>query len=325
MRYTWIDYAKLFSICLVISYHTPPRIDGYAGEVVQMLRMPAFFLIAGYLFRAEKYSSLKAFIKHRSKGLLTPYLSFFVIFYLLWLCIGRQMIGGAECEIPLYRPLVEFVWGSPSVVVATYWFICCLFSIQVIHYLLARSLPTRVLVATVLAMPYINCFIELRDLPWQLKAALDYLPFYTLANLMKPRINTLQRKDLPAAAAAMALALACAYFAGQTDEKWLLTTCHTLGGLAAMPLYILMCKAIERMHPIDGIAEFIGRNTIIILALQNYIIGFIILIAQKTATVHLIESSSLANIIITMAVLALSILPIQWINRYIPFIVGRGS
>ncbi|MEG2151037.1 MAG: acyltransferase family protein, partial [Bacteroidaceae bacterium] len=49
-RYDWIDYAKFISIFLVISFHTPPHVTGYIGELIRQLRMPAFFLISGFLF-----------------------------------------------------------------------------------------------------------------------------------------------------------------------------------------------------------------------------------------------------------------------------------
>lgn len=54
IRYAWVDYAKFFSIFLVVSYHIPHRADGYVGELLSLLRMPAFFMIAGFLFNMNK-------------------------------------------------------------------------------------------------------------------------------------------------------------------------------------------------------------------------------------------------------------------------------
>ena len=90
IRYAWVDYAKFFSIFLVVSYHIPHRADGYVGELLSLLRMPAFFMIAGFLFNTNKFHSLSYFLKHRSIQLLIPYISFFTFFYISWLLFGRD-------------------------------------------------------------------------------------------------------------------------------------------------------------------------------------------------------------------------------------------
>ena len=33
IRYAWVDYAKFFSIFLVVSYHIPHRADGYLSLI----------------------------------------------------------------------------------------------------------------------------------------------------------------------------------------------------------------------------------------------------------------------------------------------------
>lgn len=324
VRYAWIDYAKVISICLVISYHIPPRADGFWADAIQMLRMPAFFLIAGYLFHIDKFTTLWSFIKHRSIQLLIPYASFFLLFYALWLSVGRMMVGGDELEISIWLPLREFVLGTPQIVVAPYWFICCLFVIQIVYYLCARHIPPRWLVVVVLLAPYIPCLYDFGSCPWQLGAAFSYLPFYALANICKSHIQRLSFRHLPLCLIALGAALACVYGYGKCSNLWVQSTLYTLGGLLMMPLYILLCKQIPDASPGNKLAAFIGRNTIIILALQNYIIGFILLLAEKYYEWPLLPSAFVTNVCVTMAVLLISIVPILIINRYLPFIIGRG-
>lgn len=118
IRYAWVDYAKFFSIFLVVSYHIPHRADGYVGELLSLLRMPAFFMIAGFLFNTNKFHSLSYFLKHRSIQLLIPYISFFTFFYISWLLFGRDWIGGNELDIPLWKPLMEFAYGTPVTIIS---------------------------------------------------------------------------------------------------------------------------------------------------------------------------------------------------------------
>ena len=124
-RCVWIDYAKFFSIYLVVIFHTHPYLllDGFIGNFFILLRMPAFFLIAGFLFRLDKFDSFFSFLKHRSKQLLIPYISFFVIFYLLWLAVGRNMLGDDELLINVWHPIKELYLGIPSIICAPYWLV----------------------------------------------------------------------------------------------------------------------------------------------------------------------------------------------------------
>ena len=82
-RKVWIDYAKFVSIFLVVLFHTNPNLDGYIFDFLKLLRMPAFFLIAGLLFDINKWNNFIDFFKHRFKRLIIPYFWFSLIFYVL--------------------------------------------------------------------------------------------------------------------------------------------------------------------------------------------------------------------------------------------------
>lgn len=325
-RYTWIDYAKVISICLVISFHTPPRPDGYWGEVIGMLRMPAFFLIAGFLFKAERFATLCDLVRHRSIQLLVPYASFFFIFYVLWLLVGRSLVGGEDMAVHPLAPLWEFVTGNPVTVVAPCWFLCCLFSMQIIYYLLVKYLPRFWVVIIVLLMPFLNCPLNLYGLPWSLAWAFRYMPFYAIPNLYREQIvGFAGRKWWFVALLTLAAGMGCMSLHYSIENIWVDTLTEIVGGLLLLPTYILLCKGIAHCHPVDFIAEFIGKNTIIILAIQNYIIGVFKIICIHFYGSEFFDGNYVANVSITLAVLLLSIIPILIINRYFPVMIGRGA
>lgn len=325
-RYTWIDYAKVISICLVISFHTPPRPDGYWGEVIGMLRMPAFFLIAGFLFKAERYATLRDFVRHRSIQLLVPYASFFFIFYILWLLIGRDLAGPEDLAIHPLTPLWEFVTGNPVTVIAPCWFLCCLFSMQVIYYILTKYLPHFWVITIVLSMPFLNCLTNLYDLPWSLTWAFRYMPFYAIPNLFRKQIIELTgRKYWLTALSTSIVGMGCMFLHQHIENSWGMTFTEITGGLLLLPIYILLCKTLAHYHPADSFAEFIGKNTIIILPIQNYIIGVFKIVCTHLYGPDFFNGNYAANIFITLAVLLLSVIPILIINRYFPAMVGRGA
>lgn len=325
-RYTWIDYAKVISICLVISFHTPPRPDGYWGEVIGMLRMPAFFLIAGFLFKAERFATLRSFVYHRSVQLLLPYASFFLIFYILWLLVGRSLAGPEDMAIHPLMPLWEFVTGNPKTVVAPCWFLCCLFSMQIIYYLLIKHLPRLGVIAIVLLMPFLNCFDNLYYLPWSLGWAFRYMPFYAIPNLFREQIlGFAGRKCCVVALLALIAGMGCMALHHCIENIWMDTITEIVGGLLLLPIYILLCKSIAHCHPADSVAEFIGKNTIVILPIQNYIIGVFKIVCIHFYGPLFFEGNYAANVLITLAVLLLSVIPIFAINHYFPAMIGRGA
>ena len=324
-RCVWVDYAKVISICLVISYHVPPRNASFIADVVSMLRMPAFFLIAGYLFRIEKFTSLSHFVRHRSTQLLIPYMSFFVLFYILWLLVGRTVVGGDELSIPVWKPLMEFLLGSPSVIVAPYWFICCLYVTQLVYYILAKNISRKYLIAICLLMPYLNCLWNLTSLPWQVSSMVKYLSFYAFANIFKDQISNLGKTDWFNCVLFFFIALLCVYGRSISDNEWLRSTLYTLGGLLMLPLYVWFCKLLPEVSSLMVFSRFIGQNSIVILAIQNYIIGVLILVAKKFYDWPVLCNVTLSNIMVTISVLVLSVIPVVLINRYASFMIGRKN
>ena len=301
IRYAWVDYAKFFSIFLVVSYHIPHRADGYVGELLSLLRMPAFFMIAGFLFNTNKFHSLSYFLKHRSIQLLIPYISFFTFFYISWLLFGRDWIGGNELDIPLWKPLMEFAYGTPVTIIAPYWFICCLFSMQIIYYLLIRQFPKPIVIIIVSICPLLHCIPWTSYLPWNLSAALLYIPFYAFSNMNKDFIQSLTSKHILGAIIAFCITLVCIRY-GNYSNMIFKNIQIVICGLLVMPIYTIFIKAFSHLK-IDKAVSFIGKNTIIILALQNYIIGCFKLYFKS---------------------IIICCLPIKLINSYVPFLVGRG-
>ncbi len=328
-RLPWIDYAKVFSICLVVSYHTPPRPEGFGAEVVSILRMPAFFLIAGFLFNADKFPSFTAFLKHRSRQLLIPYASFSLIFYLFWLAFGRQLAGDTA---PLTTPIMEFLTGQPTLVIAPFWFIFCLFTLQTLYYVLNRILPRGLLFPVCLLLPLI---LAVCDVPrvWQLFNALLYLPFYAFANCFKGEIGTIsfsshKKYILCSLSAALGLIYARTYLVvADVSDVWtdlLRWIMFTSAGILLLPAYICCCKILAKWVGRRPIIEILGKNTIVILALHNYYIGILRLIADRlSGHPHFLEHQPWLNLPVTLLIVFSLYYPILAIDRWAPFLLGR--
>lgn len=319
-RYVWIDYAKFFSIFLVVLYHTKPSLllDSFIGNLLTLLRMPAFFLIAGYLFDIKKYNSLLIFLKHRSKQLLIPYFYFFIIFYFLWIIIGRNMVGSDELSINIYLPIKEFILGTPYIICAPYWFITCLFTIQVIYYLLSKLFNNKFIIFFISIILYIiSNNIYIIDF-WMISKALYFLPFYTFSNVFKVYINNIKYENN----IFISLFLSAILVVYLLLNKNLNYIEYLILGFLILPIYIYCCKTIPKFNG-TKLIELFSKNGIIILALQSYIIGFIKILSYKILGYNIFSIDIVINIFLSVIVILITYYPIIFINKYIPFIIGR--
>ena len=177
-RKPWLDNLKLIAMTLVVVYHTPPRFDNAHEAALFNMGAPVFFFAAGYLFNIARQQDFLTFLKRRARQILIPYTVFFILFYALWLVVGRRMAGPEEQRIALVTPLWQFVQGTPDVVLGPFWFLAALFTMQLIYYPIRRYLEDwwPLVVAVLLNL---SLFV-LPDLPWMrywnLDKAFLYMP-----------------------------------------------------------------------------------------------------------------------------------------------------
>lgn len=324
-RLTWVDLAKVISICLVTSYHTPPPLTGYTAQLIQLLRMPAFFLIAGFLFNGQRFPNLKALLIHRARQLLIPYLAFET------LLIGLTCHDGASIR----EASINALLGHPTVCYPL-WFLVCLFGMQVIHYVglqLTQRLSHKTVLTTKTGLWLLAAYIGICTLlspleltqHFQLNAVIVNLPFYAAANCCKPLVRNIEWRQYKTTAACLAgglLLVALKYSWGEEAGGWLhgaiYYLMHLAAGLLLLPPYIATCKAVGQAIGHQRLVEYLGSNTIVILALHTY---YIIIIS------HLLDLTTVGmwlNPLLTVLIV-LGHLPIIWaINRWMPWLLGRG-
>lgn len=324
-RLGWVDLAKVVSIGLVTSYHTAPALTGYTAALVQLLRMPAFFLIAGLLFDDRRFASLPALLRHRARQLLVPYVAFEALLIALT-CHGWPSVREAVANALLGHPTTCY----------PLWFLVCLFGMQVLHYLGTRLTTllthadwTHHRLALCGAYILVGAVLAHFELPqhFQLNAIVQNLPFYAAANCAKSTIHAVSWRRYTTTAACLAGGLLLVWV------KWAMLSpglswagdalyygVHLAAGLLLLPPYIATCKAVASATGRLRLLEYLGSNTVVILALHTY------LIKALTAAIGLpiLEGHAWLNPVLTVVVV-LTHLPIIWaINRWTPWLLGRG-
>ena len=324
-RQAWIDFAKFFSIFLVVSYHMLPYLAGYWNDTLRLVRMPFFFLISGYLFRADKFPDYKSFFVHRGKQLLVPYFLLSIPFFVVWLLIRKEIMGNEhDINALWYKPILELIEGRPELVLHSFWFLTCLFSIQTIYYFLHRFFDKRVVLVIVLLIPFINCVTDFYKLPWHLDSAFKYLPYYALPHLFKDKIG--EFKNIPAALLSLALFIGLSLFIYDMQNKWLYTALRVITSVSIMPPYILLCRFLSKSltQKSGRVVEYIGKNTLIVLAFHMYILRPIELLICHFMGDAFFDGRYYLNLIVSFAVVLLCMIPAYLINKYTPFMIGKG-
>ena len=335
-RKAWLDNLKMLAMFLVVVYHTPPRYDNAHEAALFNMGAPVFFFAAGYLFNIAKQRDFLSFLRHRARQLLVPYTTFFVIFYALWLIVGRRMAGPEEQAIDTLTPLWQFFQGTPDVVLGTFWFIAALFTMQLIYYPIKRYLTGwwPLVVALVLNL---SLFV-LPDLPWMrywnLDKALLYMPIYAFGNCMAFSAPACLGKDFQSGKKPLSTVL------------WVLLAVLGIGLLVvcplninrevayvlapwavilALPLYVTVCKWMEGSDAVCRFAHVVAVTSITYLALQNYLIGIIKMVLSRLLGEGVFDDNILLKVIIALAVMAILYPIAVFIDRYFPFLLGKRS
>lgn len=339
-RKAWLDYVRFFSIFLVIVFHTPPRLPLFDDAVILNLRVPVFFCISGFLYSASRFRGFGHYVAHRSRQILIPYTTFFIVFYALWLVVGRRMAGAEEQAISIYRPLLEFVMGDPQVVLAPFWYIACLFTMQMLYYWIERLVPRRWIFAVCVLIAVLVYFS-----PWYLKFdafgqtyrvmrfwnlgnAMLFLPFYALGNCCKGWLDRLEFKTpsrttllVLLAAASMALMVVVAPLEAYDGTLYRLV--RIVAGMMVIPAYMCIAKVIVNRFGHQRVIEFVVVSGTVYLGLQNYFIKIGQMVLEKFTHAGIMDEQIWLKFVLALVVMV-AIYPFAWlIDRYIPWFLGK--
>lgn len=327
-RKAWLDYIKLIAMTLVVVYHTPPRYDTAHEAALFNMGAPVFFFAAGYLFNVSRQQGFFKFLLHRARQILVPYTTFFIIFYALWLVVGRRMAGPEEQAIDTLTPLWQFIKGTPDIVLGPFWFLAAMFTMQVIYYPVRRYLKGRwpLLVAVLLSL---SLFV-IPDVPcvryWNIDRALLYMPLYALGNCCRDLVDKFTFASVSRSISWIVLAalglgfLVVAPLSINRDVAYVLAPEAVI---LVLPFYTAISKWLEEHVGNSWIAQTVAITGITYLALQNYLIGVIKMMVSRVCGPAVFDDNIVLKIVIALAVMVVLYPMAVLIERYLPFLLGK--
>ena len=328
-RYIWIDYAKFLSILLVVYFHCPPLLPNVPATALNLFRMSCFFFLSGLLFNFDKFPSIWGFAKHRSKQLLVPYFSFFVLLYVYWLLWGYNLDAPG---IPFYQPLLEYIYGRPALIDEPLWFVACLFALQFLFYLFFKKIKNRIVAVFILfAIPFIPSFINLSNAPWMLENVCIYFPFYGIASLYRKEIMQMLGKEkiqILYGIITFFIFIAIVYLlsSGNVNNEFLKTGLRMTGSFCILFPVLLIIKYIADFGREIVFMKYIAMNAIVVLALHSYVILSIsAIMALLGYPSSFFEGKYLLKFFIAVFSVSIMVIPVYLISNHFPFILGKSK
>ena len=181
-RVQWIDGCKGLAILLVILGHTM-RTD-LSLVYIYGFHMPLFFFLSGLVCNEKKYT-WGTFLKSRFNTLVLPYMAFYLLTWLYWLCVERSF---RPLGMEWWQPLIGMVYGAQWHQYMDHngilWFLPCLFFTEVLFYAVKKIPKYWLQVTVIIALTTFGLLLKI-NLPWCVNIACVALQFFYLGNILR--------------------------------------------------------------------------------------------------------------------------------------------
>lgn len=337
-RIVWVDYAKAFAILFVVFLHAgiPYPLKG----LIRVFLIPIFFFISGVFSKINKYNDTNAFLKHKSQSILIPYLAFNLLTFSFWYFIGRHF--GAD-ENTNTNALESFlgIFTSTATSLKHYvplWFLTCLFVVESLYFLIFNKIKSKkyqLITLTILFLfSWLMYSLNVKGLPWSIDIAISMLIFYGIGAFFKDLVlkdssKSMRNITLLTGISILATIIVILTYTINDEAKVYINqlgnySIFFVGALAGIILMISLTKLITMFTKPNKLILYIGKNTLIILAL-HLIAGSVVKAISYFGfglPLSIYEKPFVTFIYSILSVIIL-IPAIYFINNFTPFLLGK--
>lgn len=344
-RINYLDMARGIGILLVVIGHID-YVSGSVRQYITSFHMTLFFVISGMLiwYKQEEQQNGSELLLKKIKGIMLPYAFFSLAYFVIE--ASRLLIKGMDGWGTVFRQLYQSLcWQGVSVL----WFLPALF-IGELGFIWIRKnsshiqtlfcLPSLFMTAYYINVDAQNFFAQysdrlllsmLYDIVSMLLRSLFCVGLVGFGYYLGMLLLTRRLPVVVEAIASMAMFMVVAIvvkFNGYVDLRGMNLGnfgLFLLEGAAGALGVVLLCRVLARLplKPIRYAFEYLGRNSLLIFA--THIEFRIMYIGIKVATVinTSINNNVIFCIMIALVVFIIEILIIEFVNRFLPYIVKR--
>lgn len=319
MRKTYLDVLKGIGIFFVVFGHVTRIAE--LREFIWNFHMPLFFLISGFLFNPGKYQNFSIFFKSRIKSIYIPYVLFFLVTFLYWVTIERNVRGGEYSILHQFLGLFYGTYeGNHLYFNGALWFLPCLFSVELMFYYVSKVKHIGIIALLILSYVLGSLILQfkLNVLPLGIHTAFFAIIFYGIGFISKRQETKFINLSLPfkililtGSFLVQVLAVQYGYHSKIADSPLFYIPLAIVGILFYFVLSIQINK--------NRILEYLGKNSLIILAFQEQIYRAVISIFNKllNLNINIIRANLLYCIAITIISLLIIVPIIYLYNNYV--------
>ena len=321
-RVKWLDISRGLAFLMVIYSHLEYK-DDLIMRYFSPMFLTMFFFVSGYLFK-ENCSFSKVF-EQRTRTLLLP----FIVLGLIMIALTK-IITFNEQVATRNQILGLLLQNGHNQIL---WFIAALYIYSIIFYWIERFLKSeKKLLAFCFALYLINVlyayWLQGPAVPWHISGA-GYACFYMA--LGKFYRHNEVKIDLGFNKKILVL-VAVLYFATITLTGF---TCSFYGSKYAFDALILTIMSLilgvaisKHYFQKSNFLLFVGANTLFYFAFHGKIYSLLQTLIDKFLIMLSVPHSLLLNdvlgIIVTFLDALILIIPSLIVNKYFPFILGKG-
>lgn len=345
-RISWIDIAKYICIMCVILIHMESCTE-LLRSFFRPFYLSLFFFLSGYVHKQSEY---KIFVQKKIKQLLVPWFIFSMLNVFL-----TYLINGRSTEYAEKHGSIIEVIGWNFLQIRGFddgmWFVAALFVTYFPFYFIIQKYlkekekdedKKRInLIVVVFCLSLINVlyteFMPAEILPWNSSALpwhMEYIFkaifFMTLGYLFREYYEVLwdKKNNVLNRIVLTVIYLLVAYIPMIWDVNSMVLSSifyYYISSLLGIIVIISWCKVAKS----NSYILFIGRNTLIIFGIHNYVFRIIekILASKFTAFYGMILDnvvfSTVFALFFAIVVSIILIIPTYIIEKYFPWTIGR--
>lgn len=321
-RLGWIDQVKGFTIFLVVYGHNFPITEKY----IYTFHMPLFIMAAGFFHPKEATLSS---IKKRFRAIIIPYFVWASFLFAFWFLIGRNY--GESTQFGL-SPIKNFLgifysqgdkeymnWGIPM------WYLPALFitflllyGIQKIKNLSLRN--TILCLLPIIGFAYTRVIVV--NMPWSINIAMVALLFYAFGFYFFDKIQNLPTKHAALVMVSMGLINFMLYHYNSKIDMYRAYYGNELFFIVSGISGSLFVLFFFKIFPLFKFLEFIGKFSLVILALQGLAMTFIKLVLLLAFHQTDFDFSEWERFLYAILQIILLIPAFLLINKFLPVLNG---
>lgn len=319
-RIIFVDLAKGICICLVVLLHVYGESAGSAFEIMNMFRMPLYFVLSGLFFKP--YSGFSSFTKKKVNKLLIPFLITYIV-----ICVPSILLFTKEISIQSFWTIDSL---KPNLGInGAAWFLLCLFFQNMIFYLIFKVSKHNIYIVMPfsLIIGYIGYSINKNgtNLPLWIDSAMTAMPFYFFGYVIKKYTSFLSdkmtHKYFFVTLLSIILLFICHYYNvyvncntisfGDNNFDVNIISLY-LGGLSGFCLIFFLSKYINRIPVIS----YIGRYSIVVLLTH---LLYLFAIRNILYQIGFDQSSIVVNFFVFLFIILISVPTIKISIKYLPY------